>query len=54
MSRLEKGGKGGKNASRVGKDQKVLVESTRLFGTQEYCSLIVSNINKEKNLGCGQ
>ena len=34
-SRLEKGGKDGKSASRVGKNLKMLIESTRLFGTQE-------------------
>ena len=35
-SRLEKGGKGGKSPSSVGKNLKMLIESTRLFGTQEY------------------
>ena len=35
VSRLEKGGKGGKIASRVGKNLKMLIEVTRLFGIQE-------------------
>ena len=39
MSRLEKGGNGGKSASRVGKNLKMLIESARLFGTHVYLYL---------------
>ena len=53
-SRLEKGGKGGKSASRVGKNLKMLIESTRLFGTQEYVpatiQLVLSSVRSYKRI----
>ena len=45
-SRLEKGGKDGKSASRVGKNLKMLIESTRLFGTQEYLEIQIQKKKK--------
>ena len=50
MSRLEKGGKGGKSASRVGKNLKMLIESTHLFGTKECITTVLRILIFGKNV----